>query len=212
LEYAYDAIERRALGALSGAAQKAAREIFDIKRTLVTRPLAKLFDEPHYLSAWLSHFRRDFEIVDGRVRFSKNPVQVLAETYQLLRMEARPGAPAAVTIWDHDDEVLSEAMSFYAKLRLHDTGRPFHELAADLEGEAPKLGFDATTWAKVRAAHRGFQLGLELLAVLPLLGERAGFYELRVEEDLTCSIPERLRDPELSAKMAKVLVPPPVMK
>jgi acetyl/propionyl-CoA carboxylase alpha subunit len=212
LDYAYAAIEKRALASLTGDAKKAAREIFDIKRTLITRPLEKLFAEPHHLSAWLSNFRRDFEIVDGRVRYSKNPVQILAETYQLLRMEARPGAPAAVAIWDHDEEVLSEAMSFYAKLRLHDTGRPYHELAADLESVTPKLGFDAETWPKVRAAHQGFQLGLELLSVLPFLGARAGFYELRVEDDLTCTIPERLRDAELTAKMAKVLVPPLPMK
>jgi biotin carboxyl carrier protein len=48
--------------------------------------------------------------------------------------------------------------------------------------------------------------------VLPFLGARAGFYELRVEDDLSCTIPERLRDPELTAKMAKVLVPPLPMK
>jgi acetyl/propionyl-CoA carboxylase alpha subunit len=212
LDHAYDTIERKALAELTGEAQRAAREIFDIKRTLITRPIGKLFDEPHYLSAWLSNFRRDFEIVDGRVRFHKNPVQILFETYRLLRMEARAGAPAAAAIWDHDEEVLSEAMSFYAKLRLHDTGRPYHELAHDLESPTPKLGFDEDTWTRVRAAHRGFQLGLEMLEVLPLLGERAGFYELRVEDDLTCTIPERLRDSELHSKLARVLVPPPVMK
>lgn len=212
LEYAYEAIQKHALKGLDPAAQKAARDIFELKRTLITRPLEKLFAEPHFLSAWLSFFRRDVEIVDGRVRFLKNPVQILAETYHLLRMEQRPGAPAALAIWDHDAEVLDQALAFYAKLASRDAGRPYYELAKELESESPKLGFDAATWAKVRAAHQGFQLGLELLGVLPVIGQRAGFFELRVEDDLTCTIPERLRDPELQARMVKVLVPPPVMK
>ena len=71
---------------------------------------------------------------------------------------------------------------------------------------------DDATWDRVRGAHLGFQAGVDIMAVLPSIAEATGFYDLRVNPDLTVHIPERLNDPELQAAMAKVLVPPPVAK
>ena len=53
---------------------------------MVERPLRILFQEPHFLSAWLSQHRRDFAVVDGRVVWTRNPVEVLEATYRLLDM------------------------------------------------------------------------------------------------------------------------------
>jgi len=44
------------------------------------------------------------------------------------------------------------------------------------------------------------------------VGEHTGFWELKVEDDLSCTIPERLLDPKLQADMKKVLAPPPATK
>jgi biotin carboxyl carrier protein len=67
-------------------------------------------------------------------------------------------------------------------------------------------------WAQVRAAHSGFQSGVDILAVLPSIAEATGYFALTVKEDLTIDIPERLFDAELQHRMAKVLVPPLVAK
>jgi biotin carboxyl carrier protein len=64
----------------------------------------------------------------------------------------------------------------------------------------------------VRAAHLGHQLGLDILDLLPMIADKVGFYELKLEDDLTITIPEHLHDPKLQDLMRKVLVPPPVTK
>ena len=66
--------------------------------------------------------------------------------------------------------------------------------------------------ARPAPRHLGHQLGLEILALVPLLGARAGFDELRLGEDLTPIIPERLHDPALQEAMQKVLAPPPAAR
>ena len=51
------------------------------------------------------------------------------------------------------------------------------------------LSLTQQQWQRVREAHLGFQLGLELYGLLPLIGHKAGFYDLRVNDDLTITIP-----------------------
>ena len=77
IEYAFAQLVRRATAAASGEALEATRKVFDLKQTLVARPIRLLFDEPHFLSAWLSQHRNDFAVQDGRVRWKRNPVVVL---------------------------------------------------------------------------------------------------------------------------------------
>ena len=86
------------------------------------------------------------------------------------------------------------------------------ELDETLRGDAPAYGFDAATWQNVRAAHAGFQLGMELLGLLALVADEVGFYDIVVNDDLTITIPERLFDAGLQKRMKKVLVPPPATK
>ena len=54
----------------------ATRKVLELKETLLERPHPQLFEEPHYLSAWLStaptRLRRS---TDGRVVWKKNPVR-----------------------------------------------------------------------------------------------------------------------------------------
>jgi acetyl/propionyl-CoA carboxylase alpha subunit len=212
LDYAFQQIARRATAAAAPEALEATRRVVELKETLVERPIHLLFQEPHFLSAWLSQHRRDFGVRDGRVGWLRNPLQVLAETYRLLNMDTAHTA-AAHRIWDHDRQLLEAGLAFYEKLG---TGVPqgtsWPALDAALRAAVPAFGFDAPTWARIRAAHAGHQVGLEILALLPLIGDKTGFYDLRLEDDLTVHIPDRLHDPKHQEAMRKVLVPPPATK
>jgi biotin carboxyl carrier protein len=186
-------------------------EVLARKETLLLRPLRWLLADPHILSAWLSLNLSRFRVERGRVLFLENPAVILRDTYQLLNMDHAEGWPAAHVIWSHDRALLDRALGFYSRLAER-FGRelPWGETRAVLDRAEPPAGFDAESWARVRAADAGFMRGMEVLGLLPLLADRAGFFELRVERDLRVAIPERLLDPKLQAEMKKVLVPPPV--
>ncbi|XXY52737.1 biotin/lipoyl-containing protein [Sorangium sp. So ce269] len=210
--------ERR-LAARAGAAEGAGAElkkVFALKDTLVRRPVEKICAEPHLLSAWLSRNMGSFEVRSGRVRWLKNPLEVLADTYWLLNMAPQPHAPAAHAIWDHDEALLSRALGFYGRLgeRMGQAGSaPSWPVVREaLSRDTAPPGHDGELWRKVRGSHLGFQAGLELLDALALAGEATRFFELHVRDDGTVAIPERLLDRELSARMRKVLAPPPAMR
>ena len=212
LDYAFHEVERRHVPDQDPDTVKAVQAAFDLKETLVERPLRLLFAEPHHLSAWLSQHMHDFDVADGRLTWRRNPVEVLADTYQLLHM-VDPDAAAAERIWSHDQALLDTARAFYGRLATHTpAGLTWPQLDARLRADAPDFGFDAGTWQRVRAAHAGHQLGLELLGVVPLLGAHVGFFDLRLRDDLEVEIPERLLDPALQDAMRKVLVPPPATR
>ncbi|WP_437650492.1 biotin/lipoyl-containing protein [Sorangium sp. So ce362] len=209
----------RRLAAQSGAhdgADVALRKVFALKDTLVRRPVERICAEPHLLSAWLSRNMGAFEVRSGRVRWLKNPVEVLADTYWLLNMAPQPHAPAAHAIWDHDQELLSRALGFYRRLgeRMRQAGSApsWPVLREVLSQDTAPPGHDGELWRRVRGSHLGFQAGLELLDALVLAGEATRFFELHVREDGTVALPERLLDSELSARMRKVLAPPPARR
>ncbi len=212
LDYAFQQIARRATQTAPPEALEATRQVIDLKETLLERPIRLLFDEPHFLSAWLSQHRLDFVVRDDRVEWRRNPVEVLAETYRLLDMDF-PHVGASHRIWDHDRELLERALGFYEHLAGRIAERvAWPDLDAILRGEEPALGFDDALWTRIRAAHAGHQLGLDILALLPLIAARTGFYDLRLADDLTVDIPERLHDPKHQEAMRKILVPPPATK
>ena len=193
---------------------KALSEVLDRKGTLLTRPLERLLEDPHLLSGWLSLNRKSFRIDSGKVVWLKNPLVILDETYEYLNMSFRTEAPAAEVIWSHDEELLQTALRFYGALReKFRLGKDdYFELNRLLQQEKPQGGFDPDTWAQVRSAHFGYETGLELLGMVFLIAENTGFWKFRLEEDLEVSIPEYLTDPDLQARMKKVLVPPPSTK
>src|SRR5262245_40973546 len=159
LDHAFQQIARRATAAAGPEGLQATRQVIDLKETLLERPIRLLFDEPHFLSAWLSQHRGDFVVRDDRVEWRRNPVWVLAETYRLLNMETVDGA-AANRIWDHDRQLLETALAFYEKLEARTPDRTsWPELDATLQGDEPAFGLDDATWARLRAAHAGHQLG-----------------------------------------------------
>jgi len=188
--------------------------LLDRKGTLITRPMERLLEDPHLLSGWLSINTKNFRIEKGRVIWLRNPVGVLRETYEYLHMCYRPHKPAAEIIWDHDDDLLREARDFSITIRQH-FGLELHEydkLNEILQKQEPQGGYDQAMWDQIRSAHYGFEVGLELLGMLFLIGENTRFWDMKVQDDLEVVIPDYLTDPDLQARMKKILVPPPSTK
>ena len=196
------------------AVGKTMSQILDRKGTLVTRPMDKLLADPHLLAGWLSLNRKNFRIDNGTVIWHRNPLLILDETYEYLNMSWQPDVPAAEVIWGHDNELLQKALRFYrtldAKFKL--AADDFVKLTETLQKEKPQGGYDAAAWEQIRSAHFGFAAGVELLGVLFLIAEKTSFWEFRVEEDLEVTIPAYLSDPDLQARLKKILVPPPSTK
>ena len=228
LAQAWQAVCDRELEGLDQSAAAALRETLELKQTLLKRPVQRLLDQPHLLSGWLSAHRERYTLSEGRIRCRDNPLRLLADLYHFLNMEFVRGAPASSMIWAHDNEVLQAALAFYAQLsvELHaelsaesstEPGAGGSEgewasLCAALASETVPEGcaLQASRWSAVRAAHRGFQSGTAILALLPAIAQTTGFFDLAVNEDLSIHIPERLSDPARQAAMARVLAPPPV--
>ncbi len=188
--------------------------LLDRKGTLVTRPMERLLDDPHLLSGWLSMNTKNFKIEKGKVVWLRNPLGVLRQTYEYLHMDYRPHKPAAEIIWDHDRDLLQQGLDFSRKIREHfglDRDE-YDKLNEILHKEKPQGGFDQEMWDQIRSAHYGFEVGLEMLGMLFLIGENKKFWDMKVEEDLEVTIPDYLTDLDLQASMKKILVPPPSTK
>jgi biotin carboxyl carrier protein len=87
----------------------------------------------------------------------------------------------------------------------------WRELQALLQGERDEriAGADDARWEACRAAHRGFQLGLDLLLLIPRIGVAAGFDGVFVDEELRVIFPERTLDPAAVAECIEALESPP---
>lgn len=214
LAYAYQQICAAALEGTEGDAHAALTQTLQLKETLLLRPLTTLLAEPHMLSGWLSVNRDCYTVIDGKLAWNENPVELLADTYHFLNMDYvdDDDQAAAGMIWDHDNDILEQATAFYDELNNRLDAKDWVELSSLLDSEAAPQGFDADLWQQVRNAHLGFQAGTDVMAILPSIAEATGFFDLTVNTDLSIHIPERLTDGDLQDQMAKVLVPPPVAK
>lgn len=209
--YAYDEIERQHLeGSKDAEYTDAVQAIMARKASLLARAINRLFAEPHYLAGWLAVNQHRYEITDNGVVWLDNPVRVLADLYHYLNMDSRDGLPALYAIWDHDDELLKDALDFYDSLEAELGTWDWKALCNAING---KKGKDALgdRYADALAAHEGFQLGLDILSILPYTGMRAGFYDLKVNDDLSIDIPGSLRDRDAQDAAVKALSPPPAI-
>jgi acetyl/propionyl-CoA carboxylase alpha subunit len=194
------------------ASDPGARAALEAKETLLLRPLGRLLANAHLLAGFLGRYDGELWKADGvEVRFEANPVDVLERLYHFLDLEARADKPPAEQIWRHDAAVLESAHAFYATVAARTGAKSADALASLFAGKpAPALcGGDDALWSRCLAAHRGFQLGLELLLLIPRMGARAGFLDIRVDEDLSISFPERFLDSSRAAELARALAPPP---
>ena len=214
LEYAWQAIKERESQAVSAEDRQALVETLELKHSLILRPMEKLFSQPHLLSGWLSVHRDSYTVLNGRVSWNENPISLLVELYHFLNLDYVEGGAAAEMIWSHDHELLESATAFYESVHAHLPADDWVSLCSLLDDpvEPEDVNLAGAIWAEIRAAHRGFQSGCSILALLPAIGEQTNFASLHVNEDLSITIPERLLDQELQDRMAKVLVHPQVAK
>ena len=214
LAKAYTMLGKVALQDTEGEAHKALAGTLQLKESLLLRPLSMLLEEPHMLSGWLSVNRDCYTMIDGKICWNENPLELLADTYHFLNMDYVPGdkPPAAAMIWDHDNTILQNALAFYDDLNNRVSAGDWLELCSLLDSDDAPEGIDAGLWSQVRGAHKGFQAGADIVAILPSIAQATGFYDLTVNNDLTIHIPERLNDESLQEAMSKVLVPPVVAK
>ncbi|HTO53986.1 MAG TPA: biotin/lipoyl-containing protein [Myxococcota bacterium] len=189
-----------------------ARAVLEAKETLLLRPLARLLGNAHLLGGFLGRYDGELWKADGdKVRFAQNPVRFLERLYHFLDLEPRSDKSPAEQIWDHDAEVLDAAREFYADIESRTGAADFAALEKLFAGKpaAALSGGDAKLWRQCLAAHRGFQLGLELLLVIPRIGARSGFLDVRLDDQLGVSFPERFAEAKSAAELARALAPAP---
>ncbi|EKO68600.1 biotin/lipoyl-containing protein [Leptospira interrogans] len=187
------------------------KKVLSRKLTLITRPIGELIKDAHLSAGFIGfHLNRSWKISGSKIEWLRNPIFILADLYHYLNMEADPSLPPSEQIWDHDDEVLQKALSFYQELAKRTGSNPDSiELVASLNAGKSLNGIEAGLLSSVLASHNGYQSGLELLKLLPYAGLNSGFYKLEVDEKLEAVIPEEFRKTETRDSLIKFLAPPP---
>ena len=190
-----------------------ARAVLAEKETLVLRPLDRLLANPHVLAGFLGRFEgRLWSRRGDSVEFADNPIHFLHELYHYLNMEEDPTTPPSEKIWAHDDQLLQAALTFYEEVGARTGLTDWSSVSALFEGEGDDRlsGGDESLWRACVASHRGFQLGLELLLLVPRLGVASRFSEIDVDDQLRVVFPETFMDAETMREHVKALAPPPV--
>ncbi|MEI1278148.1 biotin/lipoyl-containing protein [Leptospira venezuelensis] len=186
------------------------KKVLSRKLTLITRPLGELLADAHVLAGFLGyHENVSWKIEKDQVVWVRNPIHILYDLYYYLHMEGELHQSPSEQIWDHDQQVLQSALAFYKELEKL-TGKKADSADWDsvFAGKAP-AGVDAGVWANAISSHKGFQIGLELLKIIPNLGNKSGFYKLGVDENLEPVIPEEFKKAETRDAFIKFLAPAP---
>ncbi|MEI7014359.1 biotin/lipoyl-containing protein [Leptospira licerasiae] len=186
------------------------KKVLSRKLTLITRPLGEILADAHVLAGFLGyHENVSWKFEKDQVVWLRNPIHILSDLYYYLHMEGELHQSPSEQIWDHDQKILQSALAFYDELeRL--TGKKADSADWDsvLAAKAP-AGVDAGIWTKATASHKGFQIGLELLKLIPNLGNKSGFYKLGVDENLEPVIPEEFKKADTRDAFIKFLAPAP---
>ena len=186
------------------------------KVTLITRPIKLLFNSPHLLAGCIGYNRhRSWKIVDGKAEFTRNPLEILKELYEYLDLERAEGKVPCEEIWDHDEAIIEEGLAFYADLkRISGKDEPFayfDDALRNNKNPAPDK-IPADVWEKCMGSHAAFQVGLDIIKIIPTIGKASGFFEIRMNETLDAVVPEQFTDPANITKLIKFLAPPPKAK
>lgn len=190
-------------------ADPAGKGILQKKMTLVMRPIERLIANPHILGGFIGlHDGKSWKTNGGKAEFLVNPIELLDDLYRYLYLEDRDFAPSAEKIWDHDEKILSEARAFYSELKNRNIGKDWASLNQALGGSAPS-GISAELWAEIQSAHKGFQIGLEALTMIPNLGFQSEFSSLDVDGELEAIVPDRFQEAKTRDAFIKALSPPP---
>jgi len=201
-----------ALGELSRRVPAEAHRLLAAKETLLDRPLRRLLANPHGLGGFLGRYDGElWRVANGRAVFAANPVRCLERLYHFLDLEERPEKPPSEKIWDHDQELLLAALSFYAEVERRCGASDLEQLDALFAGRPNQalVAGDTELWARCQAAHRGHQLGLELLLLLPQIGLRSGFLGLCIDDELQPVVPPAFAEASQQTLLTRLLAPPP---
>ncbi|TGK02404.1 biotin carboxylase [Leptospira selangorensis] len=186
------------------------KKILSRKLTLITRPLGELLADAHVLAGFLGyHENVSWKIEKDQVVWVRNPIHILSDLYYYLHMEGELHQSPSEQIWDHDQQVLQSALAFYKELEKL-TGKKADSADWDsvFAGKAP-AGVETSVWTNAISSHKGFQIGLELLKIIPNLGNKSGFYKLGVDENLEPVIPEEFKKADTRDAFIKFLAPAP---
>ncbi|TGK04209.1 HlyD family efflux transporter periplasmic adaptor subunit [Leptospira langatensis] len=192
------------------AAPAEAKKVLSRKLTLITRPVADILADAHLLAGFIGyHENLSWKIEKDQVVWLRNPVHILTDLYYYQHMEGELHQSPSEQIWDHDQQILQAALAFYKELEVR-TGKKADSAEWDSFFAGPKpSGFDDALWTKAVASHKGFQLGLELLKLIPNLGNKSGFYKLSIDENLEPVIPEEFKKADTRDAFIKFLAPAP---
>jgi acetyl/propionyl-CoA carboxylase alpha subunit len=197
---------------LKGLDDASAQKTFRAKQTLLLRPMAKLLESPHGLAGFIGRYEGElWEVTKEGLQFAANPIRFLKELYHYLNIENAPGKPPSDVIWEHDEEIMENAFAFYgrvAELTGTEDWAETQKLLTAKTGKKIAAG-DADLWAACQAAHRGFQVGLEILLLIPAIGIDSEFSGIEIHDDFTVHFPEKFLDAEAAGLLARALAPAP---
>jgi acetyl/propionyl-CoA carboxylase alpha subunit len=191
-----------------------AKEALARKQTLLLRPIEELFANPHLLGGFVGlHAGRLWRPEKNDFAFARNPVVFLRELYHYLNLEPDPERAPSQQIWDHDAEILGNALDFYEEVGrrcgLGDDWPAVRKLFLNGKGAAAVAGGDDALWRSCVASHNGFQLGMDLLLMIPRLARQSGFDQIVVDDKLEPVFPQDYSDPAKRAELIKCLSPAP---
>ncbi len=188
-------------------------KIFEQKLTLILRPLKILFERPHLLMGWLALLKA--KTGESRDSNKLNPVKILINLYNYLRLEKLSDVPPSEQIWSNDQILLDSATSFYKDLesQLSKKFKGWAKLKKFLTEQKasipPNFVKNKELWEMIISAHNGHQMSLELLQLPEIIGEEAGYYGLKVNNSLEVEVPEMLNEPGIFDELIAELDPAP---
>jgi acetyl/propionyl-CoA carboxylase alpha subunit len=189
-----------------------ARTALATQETLLLRPLARLLGDAHALAGFLGlHDGQLWKREGDDISFCQSPMNFLRALYHYLDMETIPGKPACDMIWADDDALLGDAIDFYETAAKAFGTQDWTTICSRLDGklDASLVGDDAALWEACQASHRGFQVGIALLLIIPRLGVQSEFLDIKVGNELEPIFPETFMDEEQAAILRRALAPPP---
>jgi acetyl/propionyl-CoA carboxylase alpha subunit len=197
---------------LARLSNSSAKKALATQETLLLRPIGRLLADAHALAGFLGlHDGRLWKRAGNDITFCENPMVFLRELYHYLNMEPTPKKPACDMIWDHDAVLLGDALDFYESAADAFGIRDWSQLSARLEGkqDAALVGDDSSLWGACQASHRGFQIGTELLLIIPRIGMQSEFLDIQIDDGLQPVFPEIFMDEDRATALRRNLAPPP---
>ncbi len=172
--------------------------ICDQKLTLLLRPLKILFERPHLLMGWLSFINSKYN--ESTLSNKVNLVNVLIELYNYLHLEKHEGIPSSEQIWSNDQTLIDSATSFYKFLdsQLSKKIKTWPQLTKLLKENKSSIPTDflkdLELSERIISQHYVHQMSMELLQIPEIIGNEAGYYQLKVKDNLEIEIPEILSE------------------